>query len=178
MKKSYYKESSKGFTLIELLVVISIIGFLASIVTTRRDPRDVSRKASLRQIQTAIELYFEDNGAYPSTANLWRSSEPDNGGIPYHPTDYVPGLVPNYVSALPRDPIGGDAIVCGAGWKKAYVYRSNGTGYKLLSLCSLEADFKIGGLSDPRRDAGALPCVLDGIIPSAFAVWTSDYTCI
>lgn len=60
----------RGFTLIELLVVISIIGLLASIVmvslnSARAKARDARRLADLRQIQTALELYYDKNGQYP-----------------------------------------------------------------------------------------------------------------
>jgi len=61
----------KGFTLIELLVVISIIGLLASIVVVslggaRKGGRDAKAKAELRQIQTALELCYNETtpGAY------------------------------------------------------------------------------------------------------------------
>ncbi len=61
---------NKGFTLIELLVVIAIIGLLSSIVltslsTARTKGRDARRIASFKQIQNALELYYQDNGTYP-----------------------------------------------------------------------------------------------------------------
>lgn len=66
----------KGFTLIELLVVVAIIGLLStlSIValnSARAKSRDARRVADVKQIQTALELYYNDNGQYPgSTASL------------------------------------------------------------------------------------------------------------
>jgi prepilin-type N-terminal cleavage/methylation domain-containing protein len=66
----------KGFTLIELLVVVAIIGLLAtlSIValnTARAKARDAKRVGDIKQIQTALELYYNENGVYPgSTASL------------------------------------------------------------------------------------------------------------
>ena len=62
----------KGFTLIELLVVVAIIGLLAtlSIVAlnnARARARDAKRVADVKQIQTALELYYNDQGAYPAS---------------------------------------------------------------------------------------------------------------
>ncbi len=69
--------STKGFTLIELLVVIAIIGLLASIIlvslgSARTKSRDAKRAADLKDFETALELYYSDNGHYPYT-NSWTS---------------------------------------------------------------------------------------------------------
>ena len=69
------KKNTKGFTLIELLVVIAIIGLLStlSIVAlnnARARARDARRLSDIKQMQTALELYYNDNGIYPLTANV------------------------------------------------------------------------------------------------------------
>src|SRR3989344_4499705 len=88
---------TRGFTLIELLVVVAIIGLLSSVILAslngaRVKGRDARRLADIKQIQVALELYYDDNGnKYPATA----------GG------NYLAGvssLAPTYIPVLPRDP--------------------------------------------------------------------------
>ncbi|MFA5644399.1 MAG: FISUMP domain-containing protein [Patescibacteria group bacterium] len=71
-------KNKKAFTLIELLVVIAIIGILAtlaivSLQNARARARDAKRIADIKQIQTALELYFNDNGAYPASTSVTSS---------------------------------------------------------------------------------------------------------
>ena len=61
----------KGFTLIELLVVVAIMGMLAALAVValnnaRQRARDARRVSDIKQIQTALELYFLDNNGYPA----------------------------------------------------------------------------------------------------------------
>lgn len=62
--------NKKGFTLIELLVVIAIIGLLSTLAvvalgSARQKARDSKRLSDLKQVQTALELYYTDNNSYP-----------------------------------------------------------------------------------------------------------------
>ncbi|PKM91298.1 hypothetical protein CVU82_01720 [Candidatus Falkowbacteria bacterium HGW-Falkowbacteria-1] len=66
-----------GFTLIELLVVIAIIGILATLAVValqqaRSRARDSKRVADIKQAQTALELFYNENGRYPTTEE-WES---------------------------------------------------------------------------------------------------------
>ena len=72
IQDSRFKIQEKGFTLIEMLIVVAIVGILASVVLiglgpTQRSGRDARRLADLKQVQTALELYFQKNGSYPNT---------------------------------------------------------------------------------------------------------------
>ena len=89
---TYFKKGgSKGFTLIELLVVIAIIGVLASVVlaslnNARKKSRDARRIADVKQIQLALELFFDANQSYASS---------------------TAGLAPTYIPVVPADPLTG-----------------------------------------------------------------------
>lgn len=91
---------SKGFTLIELLVVIAIIGLLASIIlaslnTARQKGRDARRVADVKEIQLALELYYDANSTYP----------PDTVTLAATPSAAsIPALNPTFISVLPTDP--------------------------------------------------------------------------
>ncbi len=66
--------NKKGFTLIELLVVIAIIGLLATLAVValnnaRQKSRDAKRVADVKQIQTALELFYNDNNSYPGASS-------------------------------------------------------------------------------------------------------------
>lgn len=67
------RKNKKGFTLIELLVVIAIIGLLSTLAVValqnaRQKSRDAKRVGDIKQIQTALDLYFADANSYPVEA--------------------------------------------------------------------------------------------------------------
>jgi len=64
--------NKKGFTLIELLVVIAIIGVLSTLAvvalgSARQKANDAKRLSDIKQVQTALELYYTDHNYYPTT---------------------------------------------------------------------------------------------------------------
>lgn len=75
--------ASDGFTLIEVMIVIVIIGILASMAMAtwqnRKEEAIVAgMKSDLRNIASAQESYYVDNGAYTSDTNdLEFRSSPD-----------------------------------------------------------------------------------------------------
>jgi len=99
------KRNKGGFTLIELLVVIAIIGILSSIVvvslsSARARSRDSSRIAAMKQMQIALELYYDEFGTYPKEAGSGNKARYENAMGELVSKGYLP--------SVPKDPLGGD----------------------------------------------------------------------
>jgi len=100
-------KAHRAFTLIELLVVIAIIGILSSVVLAslndaRLKSRDAKRIADVKQLQLALELYYDSNNGYPAALS---------------------SLATQYIAAVPTDPIGSAAYF--------YESLSSGTDYNI-----------------------------------------------
>lgn len=131
-KTSRFTFREYGFTLVELLVTISIIGVLASITVVsvgnvRQIARDSKRLADIKQLQTALEFFFNTTNGYPLSAigyELGTTSRTilcvttdSNVGF----TDVVTncangGQGPVYMSRVPANPSPGGV---------AYVYKAS-----------------------------------------------------
>ena len=99
----------KGFTLIELLVVIAIIALLSTLSVValnnaRVKSRDARRLSDIKQIRTALEMYFDQNNSYPiDSGNLGHGY---NYGC-IGPDGFQDTNCPNaYMEVIPSDPKG------------------------------------------------------------------------
>jgi len=112
----------KAFTLIELLVVITVIGVLTGLLTVnlqdaRERGRDAQRKANLKQIQNALELYKNDQDpqTYPDTAT-WEADIEDGEymkEVPHDPVALQTGSWPDIdYQRDPLDTLKYDLVVC------------------------------------------------------------------
>lgn len=111
----FSKRNGAGFTLIELLVVIAIIGILSSVVlaslnTARAKGRDARRVSDIKQLQLALELYYDAHQSYPATT--------------------APLATESFISSVPMDP--SDAV------DYPYDQLGSGTGYEMCA--NLEVD--------------------------------------
>ncbi len=117
---------NSGFTLIELLVVVAIIGILSAMVVVnlqdaRERARDAQRKADLKQIQNALELYKNDQNpqTYPAS-DTWK-------------TDLQTG---QYMKKVPQDPTNKQV----ASWPDYAYSRLTNLTYTLVSCLENSAD--------------------------------------
>ena len=137
MKKNYRSFPASdgrdaGFTLVELLVVLGIIALLMTLVAPQvirylSDARSETAAMQLKNIESAIELYYLDTGQYPSNEAGPRSLVEQPSGMaewrgPYLKKDS--GLL---------DP-----------WGREFVYRSPGE-HGTYDLYSLGRDGALGG---------------------------------
>ena len=114
-------KAKSGFTLIELLVVIAIIGLLSTLAVValnnaREKSRDAKRVSDIKQIQTALELYYNDANAYPATA----------AGL-----GTIASAGVTYMSSIPTNPSPVNDGTCAAGSTYAYTMGTSGTTYTL-----------------------------------------------
>ena len=131
------KRRLAAFTLIELMVVIVILGILAAFVVPRltkrpEDARVTKARVEISNLEQALELYYLDNGAYPSTEQGLSAlvEKPQTGDIPQN---WKEG---GYLAKgrLPADP-----------WGNPYVYVSPGIHNTDYDLFSLGKDGQEGG---------------------------------
>ncbi len=112
----------KAFTLIELLVVIAIIGILStlavvSLQNARKSARDAKRIADVKQMQTALELYFNDWQKYP--VDVISGNQIASG------TDHV------YMVTVPSAPTPADSTTCSTVNDYDYYQVGSGESYYL-----------------------------------------------
>ncbi|MCX6812102.1 MAG: prepilin-type N-terminal cleavage/methylation domain-containing protein [Candidatus Berkelbacteria bacterium] len=125
-----YERSRRGFTLVELLIVISIIGILTTIITvsvsnSRARARDAQRSSDLQALNSAIVMYYQANGHYPSLPagcgtqttfsdgqTGWINSSASNNLTAFVSadcltSDFIANIASNYIDKLPTDPVAG-----------------------------------------------------------------------
>lgn len=146
MFKQMKKLFEVGFTLIEMLVVISIIGILAVLISAnlnsaRSRARDAERKSDLRNIETALRLYYNDEGAYPaaSSSQIKACTSYSSPTACSWGSAWAVGSV-TYMSKLPIDPLSP---------AQSYIYENSGVDTFTLTAC-------LENTSDPNAVATAL----------------------
>lgn len=144
--------TKRGFTFIELLMVTATLAVLVGVVAvsfsgTSRSTRDARRKKDVANLQTALEIYKNTNGMYPSNGSTgYTTGCCDGSGS----TTWIQGMVPDYMQSLPLDPkntaegvpAGDPAPQFGYGY---YYTRPTNTTYRVVVRLENENDPVING---------------------------------
>ncbi len=126
--------NKKGFTLIELLVVIAIIGVLSTLAvvalgSARQKANDAKRLSDMKQVQTALELYYTDHNAYPTSTTAMSIGVTGTSNC-LDTTGFKATCTNPYMGLVPKGPDAGEN----------YQYTSaDGTGYFLTGSLSVGA---------------------------------------
>ncbi|MCU0679963.1 MAG: type II secretion system GspH family protein, partial [Planctomycetes bacterium] len=133
MFKNLWKAERKinAFTLIELLVVIAIIAILTTLSvlalqSAREKARNSKRIADIKQLKTALELYYNDANGYPPASAFVTGS-----ALSY--TDSQSGQVNTYINQIPSSPIPADGDCTQQ--NNSYSYSSANPSTYTLSYC-------------------------------------------
>lgn len=125
-------QKQRGFTIVELLIVIVVIAILASISIVsfsgvQQRARDATRDQDVALITKALELYYTENGKYPTgrgstNINTWWTTSSDASwqGLEASLSPYLGG------GSLPKDPQQGAASAMSGGQSYDY-YSFNST---------------------------------------------------
>ncbi|MFZ1242583.1 MAG: prepilin-type N-terminal cleavage/methylation domain-containing protein [Candidatus Saccharimonas sp.] len=133
-KQTYYS-NNHGFTIVELLIVIVVIAILAAISIVAYNgiqdrAKNIRVQSDIKQVATLIEMYYTQEGTYPSTGSLSNvysdancTFAADSDGA--KTKQWVPGIT----ETLPQNPglVGTGVSALGG----CYLYSSNGTEYIL-----------------------------------------------
>lgn len=124
-------QKQTGFTIVELLIVIVVIGILAAITIVAYNgvqsrARNTARESGLETIRKALELYYTDNGQYPTSQSCgstvingnWCTTADSSWDT--FATRLKSGN--NFIASVPRDPVStpGQSPLTGAGYNYAY----------------------------------------------------------
>ncbi|GHG43825.1 hypothetical protein GCM10012320_08150 [Sinomonas cellulolyticus] len=123
--KTYtFLKKQRGFTIVELLIVIVVIAILAAIVIVayngiQQRARDSSRLQAVDAITKSLELYYLDNGKYPTSSGSTQINAGWSTSADSSWANLAAQLKP-YMSTLPIDPANNSVSFLAGGTNYSY----------------------------------------------------------
>ena len=145
-----------GFTIIDMLIVVTVLTLLTGILLPILEQetlraRDGRRAGDLRSVASALATYKSVTGSFPDTGDEWRGDSAPFGNYGYDESGYIPGIVPDFLPYLPKDPNPAYPNATGAG----YMYRSDGQDFKFVISATPSTYLTSNPFFDPQRpDSG------------------------
>lgn len=156
-----WAQKQTGFTIVELLIVVVVIAILAAITIVAyngitQQANFSAYKSDIGALNKAVLMYRSENNTYPAVSSGEAGCWTNQGGN----KNFITGLVPKYISAIPSTPNES------SGNYYAYCFTSGGAEYKLIRLVS-------GGQTLPSVELNNNPS-LDSIRPNrGWGYWSS-----
>lgn len=143
-----------GFSLIELLVIIIIIVILASVSIIalngqRAKARDAKRISDVKQVRTALEFYYSDEGAYPAISQpivlgqgsaMKLCSKVEGGFVA---AETACNQETTYMTEIPTDPL----------MDKQYTYTGSIDGYDITFATEKDSSLGNAGIYHAHSEA-------------------------
>lgn len=149
------RRAESGFTLVELLIVIVVIAILAAIVINtfagvQAKARDTERQTDMKAVASQLEVYYTNNGGYPSEAVMAGT-----------PVASLQGLSPDAIVNPQAPSTETNSIIIGAAAAdvKKYKYAA------LPASCADKAciDFTITYITEKPQKNNSTTQVVDGL---------------
>ncbi len=129
-----FVQCKRGFTLVELLVTCALLAVIAAVilfglVNARNQSKDARAMADIKQIQRVVEIYYDQNGTYPTptcaTSGGWYRSDKNASGECWIVLQSTLG------SWLPKLPVHPDNT---GNYVYAYKPQNGGAGYCIATI--------------------------------------------
>lgn len=165
--------SRRGFTIVELLIVVVVIAILAAVTIVAFNgvvsrSQDSRRQDDAQAITKALQLYYIDNGSYPTSSgsttinNFWSTTADASWAN-------LQSQLSKYISTLPTDPANITGVSPLGASGRGYAYFANPTNYCGSAPGQMYIlTYKLNGTQTDTLDG---PCPTNGLYYAGQSNW-------